>query len=120
MRFVEKNPDIVERFLKGLIEGIHYFKTKPDESAKIIQRRYTKGGQLTYEQAMLAHQWLAPTLQPKLYPSMAAIGNVYEIALRHDKEARKINPLSLWNLDHVRRLDDRGFIDNLYGNKNQL
>ena len=29
--FVEKHPDIVERFLKGLIEGIHFFKTKPEE-----------------------------------------------------------------------------------------
>jgi ABC-type nitrate/sulfonate/bicarbonate transport system substrate-binding protein len=119
MRFVEKNPDIVERFLKGLIEGIHYFKTKPEESAKIIQKRYTKGGQLTYDQAVLTQQWLGSTLEPKLYPKMTAIANVYEEALRHDKEARKVNPMALWDLHHVRRLDDSGFIDNLYGSKNE-
>ena len=36
--FVEKHPDIVERFLKGLIEGIHFFKTKPDQAIRIICR----------------------------------------------------------------------------------
>src|SRR5581483_3001280 len=90
MRFVEKHPDIVERFLKGLIEGIHFFKTRPDESAKIIHKRYTKGGQLTLEQARLTHKWLADSLEPKLYPSMAAIANVYEEGLRQDKDARNI------------------------------
>jgi ABC-type nitrate/sulfonate/bicarbonate transport system substrate-binding protein len=117
MRFVEKHPDIVDRFLKGLIEGIHFFKTKPEESAKIIHKRYTKGGQLTLEQATLTQKWLADSLEPKLLPSMAALSNVYEEALRQDKEARKINPMALWDLHHVRRLDDSGFIDNLYGNK---
>ena len=120
MRFVKKHPDLVERFLKGLLEGIAYFKNNPEESAKIIQRRYTKAGQLSYEQALQSHQWLAPALESKLYPSMAAISNVHEIAIRHDKDAKKINPLALWNLDHLRRLDDSGFIDNLYGNKNTV
>jgi ABC-type nitrate/sulfonate/bicarbonate transport system substrate-binding protein len=117
MRFVEKHPDIVDRFLKGLIEGIHFFKTRPEESAKIIHKRYTKGGQLTLEQATLTHKWLADSLEPKLYPSMAAIANVYEEGLRQDKEARNVSPLALWDLHHVRRIDDSGFIDNLYGNK---
>ncbi len=30
---------------------------------------------------------LAPTLEPKLYPSLAALGNVYLEALRQDKDA---------------------------------
>ena len=49
--FVEKHPDIVERFLKGIIEGIHFFKTQPEQSIEIIQRRYTKEGQLNHAQA---------------------------------------------------------------------
>jgi ABC-type nitrate/sulfonate/bicarbonate transport system substrate-binding protein len=117
MRFVQKHPDIVERFLKGVIAGIHFFKTKPEESTKIIQERYTKSGQLTREQAAFTQQWLAGTLEPKLYPRMSAITNVYEEALRQDKDAGKVNPMELWDLHHIRRLDDMGFIDNLYGRK---
>ena len=114
LRFVEKRPDIVERFLKGIIEGIHFFKTQPERSIDIIQKRITKGGQLTREQAAYAHQSLAATLEPKLYPRMTSIANVFEEAIRHDKDALKINPMELWDLHHVRRIDDSGFIDRLY------
>jgi ABC-type nitrate/sulfonate/bicarbonate transport system substrate-binding protein len=113
--FVEKHPDIVERFLKGLMEGIHFFKTRPEQAIKIIKERCTKHGQMTLEQATITHQSLARVLEPKLYPKMQAIANVYEEAIRQDKDAKKINPMALWDLHHLRRLDDMGFVDNLYG-----
>ena len=113
--FVEKNPDIVERFLKGMIEGIHFFKTEREKAIDIIERRYLKEGQLNRAQATYVWQQLAPLLQPKLYPSMAAIANVYQEALREDADARKVNPMELWDLHHVRRLDDTGFVAGLYG-----
>ena len=42
--FVQKHPDIVERFLKGIIEGIHFFKTQPERSIRMLQDRYTPRG----------------------------------------------------------------------------
>lgn len=114
LRFVEKHPDIVERFLKGMIEGIHFFKTRPEQTIDIIQKRITKGGQLTRAQATHVHTNLARILEPKLYPKMISIANVYEEALRQDKDSRKVNPMELWDMHHVRRIDDTGFIDRLY------
>jgi ABC-type nitrate/sulfonate/bicarbonate transport system substrate-binding protein len=116
--FVEKHPDIVERFLKGMIEGIHFFKTRPEESIKIIKERCTKHGTMNFEQAAITHQSLAGILEPKLYPKMLSIANVYEEAIRQDKDAKKINPMALWDLHHIRRLDDMGFVDGLYGASN--
>ena len=49
---------------------------------------------------------------------MQAIANVYEEAVRQDKDAKKVNPMELWDLHHLRRLDDRGFVDKLYGRRN--
>jgi ABC-type nitrate/sulfonate/bicarbonate transport system substrate-binding protein len=115
--FVEKHPDIVERFLKGMIEGIHYFKTKPDQAIRIIRDRSSGRGQMTLEQAAITHRNLAAVLEPKLYPKMSAIANVYEEAIRQDRDARKVNPMELWDLHHIRRLDDRGFVDALYGKR---
>jgi ABC-type nitrate/sulfonate/bicarbonate transport system substrate-binding protein len=114
--FVEKHPDIVQRFLKGTIEGIHFFKTQPEQSIEIIRQKYTKEGQLNRAQATWIYQNLAPMLEPKLYPSMAAIANVYEEAKQYDADAKKINPMALWDMHHVRQLDDSGFIDGLYSN----
>jgi ABC-type nitrate/sulfonate/bicarbonate transport system substrate-binding protein len=113
--FVQKHPDIVERFLKGLIEGIHFFKTRPEESIKIIEERYDKEGKLNHAQAAYIYQELAPLLEPRLYPNMKAIVNVYEEAKRDDADAEKINPMELWDMHHVRRIDDEGFISGLYG-----
>jgi hypothetical protein len=105
---------LVHRFLKGIIEGIHFFKTQPEASIKIIQERYTKEGQLSEAQARYTYENLAPLLEPKLYPSMAAIANVYEEAKRQDADAEKVNPLALWDLHHVRSVDDTGFVERLY------
>src|SRR5260370_954667 len=113
--FVERHLDIVARFLKGLIEGVHFFKTQPERSINIIERRYNKEGQLNHAQATYVYHQLAPLLAPKLYPTMAAVANVYEEAKREDADAGKINPMALWDLHHIRRLDDTGFIDELYG-----
>jgi ABC-type nitrate/sulfonate/bicarbonate transport system substrate-binding protein len=115
--FVEKNPDIVERFLKGMIEGIHFFKTQPEKSIDVIQRKYDKEGKLNRAQATFIYQELAPLLEPRLYPSMSAIANVYEEAKRYDPDAVNINPMELWDLHHVRRIDDTGFAKSLYGQK---
>jgi ABC-type nitrate/sulfonate/bicarbonate transport system substrate-binding protein len=115
--FVEKHPDIVERFLKGLIEGIHFFKTHPEESIKIIQKYHTREGQLNHAQATYMYQDIEPVIDPKLYPKMNAIANVYEAAKRFDPDAAKINPMELWDLHHIRRIDDSGFIKNLYSGK---
>jgi hypothetical protein len=98
----------IERFLKGLIEGVH-FETWPEQSIS------DKEGELSQAQPAYVYHHLAPLLAPKLYPTMAAIANVYEEAKREDADAGRINPMELWDLHHIRRLDDTGFIDALYG-----
>src|SRR5438067_6731354 len=103
--FVEKHPDIVERFLKGMIEGICFLKTQPEKSIDVIARKYDKEGKLNRAQATFIYQELASLLEPRLYPSTAAIANVYEEAKRYDHDAAKINPRELWDLHHIRRID---------------
>jgi ABC-type nitrate/sulfonate/bicarbonate transport system substrate-binding protein len=115
LKFVEKHPDLVERFMKGIIEGIHFFKTERDKSIKIIQTRYTKEGKLNKEFATLLYESIVDNLEPKLVPPMQSIANVYQEALRQDKDARKVSPLELWDTHFIRRIDDSGFVRNLYG-----
>lgn len=114
LSFVQKHPDIVERFLKGLIEGVHFFKTQPEKTIAIMRKRYTLDGVMDQETATQAHRSLAEQLEPKLFPTMAAIDNVYQQAVRKDPDAKRVNPLELWDLHFVRKLDDEGFMANLY------
>ena len=115
LEFVQKHPDMVERFMKGVLEGIAFFKTRPDKAIEIIQRRIHQAAADDAGTGRAhAARWRS-VLEPRCYPTMQAIANVYEEALRQDKEARKVNPMELWDLHHLRRLDDSGFIDELYG-----
>lgn len=115
LAFVEKHPDLVDRFLKGMIEGVHFFKTERERTIDIIQRRHDSEGQLDRATATRLRDELAVMLEPKLYPSLAAITNVFEEAKRKDPDSARVNPLALWDMHHVRQLDDSGFIDQLYG-----
>lgn len=114
LAFVEKHPDIVERFLKGLIEGIHFFKTESEKSVAILMDKITLHGRLDEAKARYAYSTLRNQLEPKLYPTLAAIANVYEEAKRMDADAAKINPMELWDLHHLRRIEDSGFVAQLY------
>jgi ABC-type nitrate/sulfonate/bicarbonate transport system substrate-binding protein len=115
LKFAEKNPELVDRFLKGIIEGIHFFKTQREKSIGIIQKKYTKEGKLNKELATITYDNIVGNLEPKLFPSMQSIANVYQEALRQDKDARKVNPMELWDTHFLRKIDDSGFVRNLYG-----
>ena len=112
--FVEKHPDIVDRFLKGICEGIAYFKTHRAESIKIIKEKYKDEGDLDDEAATHLYDELKMILQAKPYASIPAISNVYEISVEQNKAAEKTDPMALWDFHYLRRIDDSGFIDNLY------
>jgi polyhydroxyalkanoate synthesis regulator phasin len=49
--FVEKHPDIIDKMLRGICEGIAYFKTHRAESIKIIKDKYKAEGDLDDETA---------------------------------------------------------------------
>jgi ABC-type nitrate/sulfonate/bicarbonate transport system substrate-binding protein len=116
--FIENHPDIVDRFLKGLLEGVHYFKTRQKESTKIIKDMYDKEGPLDDEMAGVVYSEYRRLLEPKLYPTMEAISNVYQEGIRLNADARRVNPMELWDLHALRRIDDSGFIRDLYKDTN--
>lgn len=120
LKFVERHPDVVERFLKGMVEGIHFFKTQPERATQIILERYKKEGQLDPESAREIYQCLADALEPSLYPSPLAIANVYQEGIRQDPDALKMQPMALWDLHFVRRLDDTDFTSKLYSEKREV
>ncbi len=117
MKLVAERPELIERMLKGVIEGIAFFKTEREKTIQIIMDKHKKEGDLDRETAELLYDDFAPILEPKLYPGLSAIGNVYQEALKQDEkngDAAKIHPLALWDFHFLREIDDSGFIDDLY------
>ena len=57
---------------------------------------------------------LAGLLNPKPYPSPDAIATTHRIAVDLDPDATRVQPLALWDFHALRKIDDSGFIDDLY------
>jgi hypothetical protein len=56
----------------------------------------------------------AAFLEAKPYPTLAAIQNVFALALKRDPDIKNFNPLALWDLHYLREIDDSGYINRLY------
>lgn len=79
--------------------------------------KYDNDGKLDHAIAEEVYDHIAPELDPRLIPSMRAIGNVYQEALKQDEkngDAKNIHLLALWDFHFLRQNDASGFVWNLY------
>ena len=112
-KFTAKHPDIVERVLKGICEGVAFFKKEKAKTTKILAEKFKKDG---WDNEVVEHMYkeLSTILEKKPYPTLPAIRNVFELAKRQHPEVEGTNPLALWDMHYLRQVDDSGFIDKLY------
>jgi len=113
--FVKSHPAEIRLLTKGLVDAIHFFLTRKPETLEILKEHATPILKLQTDEEVetLYDEW-AQSLEKKPYPSLAAIANVFQLAVRRDPEIAGYNPLGLWNTHFVRELDDSGYIDQLY------
>src|SRR5690349_12772669 len=98
-----------ERLVKAQILGIHFARTRRDETEKILEglrQRVPEAKRVSYNSVA--------KLQPKPYPDLRGIGNAYELCCLKETAAKNISPTALWDIHYLRELDDSGFIDRLY------
>ena len=102
---------MIESFLKGLIEGIRFLKTRKAESMQVMSR-HLKYKDLDVIEA--AHQHYATIAPPKPYPTVEGTQMLLSELAKTDSRARNVDPGSFSDLKYLRRIDDSGFIDALY------
>jgi hypothetical protein len=113
-RFARENPGLVEDYVKATIHALCLITLREEEALAIAAHEPMRRMGIK-DPAELRRQFrhIAAGLKLKPYPTPAQITNTYEIATREFPKAKGINPLSLWNLHWVKKLDDEGFIDRL-------
>jgi ABC-type nitrate/sulfonate/bicarbonate transport system substrate-binding protein len=113
--FVKSHQEETRLLTKGLVDAIHFFLTRKQETLEILKEHATPILKLQSDQEVetLYDEW-AQSLERKPYPSLDAISNVFQLAVRRNPEISGYNPLALWNTHFVRELDDSGYIDRLY------
>ncbi|HYA27311.1 MAG TPA: ABC transporter substrate-binding protein [Acidobacteriota bacterium] len=115
MSFVKSHQEEVRLLTKGLVDAIHFFLTRKQDTLEILKEHATPILKLQSDSEVetLYDEW-AQSLERKPYPNLAAIANVFQLAVRRNPEIAGYNPLALWDTHFVRELDDSGYIDKLY------
>lgn len=110
--FIRKSEEIVRRFIKAYVEGIHFFKTNRESSIKVISK-YTRIAERdvleeTYEIFGIKYLPSVP------YPSLSAVKFVLEEEAKKNPKALSFNPHDFIEPKFVKELDESGFIKRLY------
>ena len=111
--YMRESPDVVRRYLRAYVEGLHRFKTDKSFAVKVIG----KYARITDREALEeTYQHYAVKVMPRVpYPTIKGIQMVLdEIGLRTPK-ARSLPPESFIDINYLRELEQGGFIKKLYG-----
>jgi NitT/TauT family transport system substrate-binding protein len=113
-RFTRENENTARRFVKSMVEAIHYFKTHKQESIDIIARVFKTGDRESLE---FAYNWAIDAIDRKPYPSIAGLKALLESIGTRDQRAKAVTPQDFVDSRFVKELDDSGYIDRLYTSK---
>ncbi len=107
----EKNPDLLDRVLKTMIEGIYVFRTNKERSLAVL-KKYMRGAsdeilEETYDNTQ-------PDLEEVPIPSLEVIKSALEILSYQYPQAKQTDPNSIIDPSYVKKIEQSGFIASLY------
>jgi ABC-type nitrate/sulfonate/bicarbonate transport system substrate-binding protein len=111
--FVKQHEDLVRRFAKAFVEGIHFYKTNKEASIRSIGRFMQLKDREALEET---YQHYALKMTPSVpYPSVEGIRNILSDLERENPKAKTADSRDFLDLRFVKELEASGFISQLYG-----
>jgi ABC-type nitrate/sulfonate/bicarbonate transport system substrate-binding protein len=110
-RFIQKNEETVRRFMKAMVDGIHYYKHHKSESMKVMGKYMRSTDPKIIE---IGYDFNAEEYERKPYPSVLGIQSALEEIAHRNPRAREAKAGQFFDGRFVRELDQSGFIDGLY------
>jgi NitT/TauT family transport system substrate-binding protein len=109
--FIKREEDIVRRFMRSIVEGIHYYRTQKPRSIEIMSRYMRVADPRLIE---IGYDFNAQTYRQKPYPFTQGIQLVLEQLAHTNPAAKTAEPERFIDTRFVKELDANGFIDRLY------
>ncbi len=108
---ISKRPEMIENFLKILIEGIYIFKTNKAKSLAVMKKQLLGTSDEVLEET---YKYAVTPLEQQPYPSIDVIKSGLEILSFQYPQAKQTDPNPLIDPSFVKRIDQSGFITGLY------
>ena len=109
--FLKQEREATRRFVKALVEGIHYYKTHKTESLDIMAKYMRTTDRKIIE---VGYNFNAAEYGPKPYPSPKAGQLALEEIARRNPKANEVKVDQFFDSSFLKELDSAGHIDNLY------
>ena len=107
----EKNPVLLDRVLKTMIEGIYVFRTNKERSMAVL-KKYMRGA--SDEILEETYQETREDLEEKPIPSVDVIKSALEILSYQYPQAKQTDPNLIIDPSYVKKIEQSGFITSLY------
>ena len=108
--FIQKNPNTTARFLRAIIRGVHFFKTRKEDTIRILAKFVG-----TNDRDALEESWIYAAKMPaKPYAVDSAVQAVINHLAEADKRYAQRSPAEFVDARPLYELDRSGYIDRLY------
>jgi NitT/TauT family transport system substrate-binding protein len=110
-RYAAESRDTVKRFVKSMVDGLHFFRGNKKFSTEVIAK-YSRSADL--EKIEQAYQHNAKIYLTKPYPTIKGIRLALEQIGERNPAAKTAPVEQFFDPSFVKELDDSGYIDKLY------
>jgi len=110
-KYVKEQMETVRRYVRAYVEAIHYFKTRKEETIKIISK-YSR----VEDREVLEHtwSWFTQNMPESPYPPPEGYQGVLQEMASSNPKAAALNVKEIVDARFVKELEDSGFIAGLY------
>ncbi|HLI28855.1 MAG TPA: ABC transporter substrate-binding protein [Chloroflexota bacterium] len=108
-RYIEREPEVVRRFMRAYVEAVHFLTTERARAIEIM-RQYM--ADLSPEEVGYLYEQVREVIKPVPAPSEEAIQAVLD--RESDPQARSLRPADFTALSFLQELEASGFVAALY------
>ena len=111
--FVRQHREVLVKFLKGYVEGIHFMVTHKDESLGIFARYLRNPDRVTMA---YLYDEISKRVEKDLWPDPDSVRFHLDMAALEDPRAKRLSEKDNWDLTLLEEIKKSGFVATLYRN----
>lgn len=110
-KLIRENPDMVRRYMRAYTEAIHFFKTRKEETIRIMGKYSRLEDRKTLEESW---DWHAKFIPEAPYAPVEGYQLILQDMTASNPKAAQANAKDLVDARFVKELEDSGFLKKLY------
>ena len=112
--YIKSQPQLVENFLKGYIESLHFFRTQKEKTLAGVMKFLKMNDRARAEEGYNYYVDMMPVMP---YPSAAGIRAVLQFLVAGQPKAATVQPEEFYDNSFLKRIEDSGFTKQLVSRK---